>query len=220
MRSLMRMTRLFSWILLSLTACGSDSRGENPDAAAQPGPDANLSAPTCVIDGPTNGTATGFDVAVTLAARANDREDGTLTGTSIVWTTNLQTAALGTGDFLMTTLPAGTNAVTCTVTDSNGNTGSASVNVISKSPYAKINHPSEGEMRPASQGVPFVGIGKDQQDGDLTGAALVWTSNLDGALGTGVMFNRQLSVGVHTITLTVTDTNNNTDATTISLTMQ
>ena len=39
----------------------------------------------------------------------------------------------------------------------------------------------------------------------LTGTALVWTDDLDGALGTGEHVTVTLSAGMHTITLSATD---------------
>jgi hypothetical protein len=59
----------------------------------------------------------------------------------------------------------------------------------------------------ANQGdaITFSGIGTDLQDGNVS-SSLVWTSNLDGQIGTGGTFNASnLSVGVHTITATATD---------------
>lgn len=54
--------------------------------------------------------------------------------------------------------------------------------------------------------VSFAGTASDAEDGSLTGTALVWTSSLDGAIGTGTSFSKNdLSIGVHTITLTATD---------------
>jgi chitinase len=85
------------------------------------------------------------------------------------------------------------------------------VTILSKSPVAQINHPGDGEMRPASDPVPFTGVGRDLEDGPLTGGALVWTSSLDGQIGTGESFNATLTAGTHTVTLTVTDSGGNTD---------
>lgn len=223
--------RLLSSLVFIVTgvACGdSEPDGSGVEDAAvtidgavtDASPDANPNAPTCVITGPANGASTGFDVPVRLAATAMDPEDGVLTGASVVWRTSLQVAPLGSGDVVMTTLPAGSNVVTCTATDSNNNTGTATVTILSKTPYAKINHPGDNETRAANQAVPFTGIGRDVEDGTLSGGSLVWTSSLDGSLGTGQMFNRVLSVGVHTITLTITDSALNVDTNSITLTIQ
>jgi chitinase len=88
-------------------------------------------------------------------------------------------------------------------------------------PTVTINHPGDGETRLVSDGdFPFVGVANDLEDGALTGAALVWTSDLDGQLGTGETFNATPSLGVHTITLTATDADSNSGIATITLTME
>ncbi len=209
-----------------LVACGGSGGGGRDDGGGDGGgvvdamaADANPAAPTCVIETPADGTETAFDEPVMLMASASDPQDGTLGGASVVWRTDLQVAPLGNGTSLATTLPPGTNVVTCTATDSTGNTGSDSITIVSKSPVARINHPGDGEMRPASMDVPFTGLGRDLEDGPLTGGALVWTSSIDGQFGTGENFNAMLSAGTHTITLTVTDSGGNPDTDTITLIM-
>ena len=215
------------WI--AVTGCGGGSPGGgSPDAATNDAaiadaapPDADPAAPTCTITAPADGTSTGFDIAVDLTATASDPEDGTLGGASIVWRTDLQVAPLGSGAVLNTTLPVGANTVTCIATDSDGKTGSDTVVVTSKSPYARINHPGNNETRYISDGdFPFSGIARDLEDGSLTGDSMVWTSSIDGQLNTGESFNALPSEGVHTITLTATDGDGNTDAVSITLTME
>jgi hypothetical protein len=214
----MRTTTQLGLISVLLAACGGGSPGGGgPDAAP---PDADPAAPTCSITAPDDGSSTAFDVAVQLTATASDPEDGTLSGASIVWRSDQQVAPLGSGGSLSTTLPVGTNVVTCTATDSTGKTGSDSVSITSRSPFAQINHPGDNETRSVANGaVPFVGLARDLEDGSLTGGSLVWTSNLDGQIGTGETFNQTLTAGVHTITLTATDADGNTDAVSITLTM-
>lgn len=192
---------------------GPGDAGE-PDGGPVPG------APTCTITAPTDGVEVAFDEDVTFVATADDPEDGALTGASVVWRSDMITAPLGSGLTVTTTLtPVGVHTITCTATDSDGNTGSDIITVTSLSPVAAIFHPGDGETRAASSSIPFVGEGRDLEDGALTGASLVWTSSLDGAIGTGTSFNASLSAGTNVVTLTVTDGDGNTATDSITLTI-
>jgi hypothetical protein len=63
------------------------------------------------------------------------------------------------------------------------------------------------------QTVNLRGFATDLEDGPLSGSSLSWTSNRDGALGSGdELFTRTLSSGLHTITLTATDSVGNQNA--------
>ena len=68
--------------------------------------------------------------------------------------------------------------------------------------------------------IPFIGVGTDPEDGDLTGPSLVWTSNMSGVIGTGAQFNAPLPVGTHVITLTATDSAKNTGTDSLTLYIQ
>lgn len=48
----------------------------------------------------------------------------------------------------------------------------------------------------------------DPEEGDVT-VSMVWTSDLDGEVGTGGAFTADLSEGLHAITITCTDSNGN-----------
>ena len=51
---------------------------------------------------------------------------------------------------------------------------------------------------------------QDIEDGPLSGDSVVWTSSLDGALGTGSeLVVGELSPGLHQITVTATDSDGN-----------
>ncbi len=85
-------------------------------------------------------------------------------------------------------------------------------------PTAAIFHPSDGEQRTAGDDIPWIGNGEDPEDGTLSGAALVWTSDIDGELGQGAMLDAPLvTLGTHTVTLTATDADGNTDAAAITI---
>lgn len=88
-------------------------------------------------------------------------------------------------------------------------------------PVAEIWHPGDGEVRKVNVDIPWIGAGSDMQDGTLTGASLVWSSDLEGTIGQGEMFSAPLTmVGTHTITLTATDSDDNVGVDMIMLTIE
>jgi hypothetical protein len=103
----------------------------------------------------------------------------------------------------------GTSTGTSTGT---GNPGAA--------PQAQINHPGDMETRPANVAIPFIGAATDAEDGDLSGASMVWTSDVSGELGTGTQFDAPLPAGTHVITLTATDSDGNTGTDSLTLYIQ
>jgi hypothetical protein len=83
----------------------------------------------------------------------------------------------------------------------------------------QITTPTPNFGQPASSPVYFTGLAYDTEDGMLSGTALAWKSNLQGALGTGSPLSVTLQPGIHTITLTATDSANNTLSTTTTVTV-
>jgi chitinase len=93
--------------------------------------------------------------------------------------------------------------------------------MVGAAPIADILHPGDGETRDVGSDIPFIGGGTDAEDGQLPGGSLVWSSDLEGPIGTGENFTAQLTqVGTHTITLTVTDSDDNVGTETITLNME
>lgn len=87
-------------------------------------------------------------------------------------------------------------------------------------PVPTILLPTPGTSVPVGTLVTFSGSATDDPDGDLT-ASMAWSSNLQGALGTGGSFSRgDLVVGTHLITASVTDTGGLTGTATVSITVQ
>jgi hypothetical protein len=70
-----------------------------------------------------------------------------------------------------------------------------------------------------SDSIEFIGSGFDIEDGELFDDALVWTSNVDGFIGTGSFPKKMLSIGEHIITLTVTDSDDMTGIDQITVTV-
>lgn len=85
-------------------------------------------------------------------------------------------------------------------------------------PSVTITSPASGLMVSEGTPVQLVGSATDPQDGTLGNAALAWTSSIDGALGTGSPLEIESpSVGVHSITLSATDSDGNTGNASVSL---
>ncbi len=91
---------------------------------------------------------------------------------------------------------------------------------VNQPPVVTIYHPGNNETRYESNGAfLFNGVAADPEDGMLVGASLVWTSSIDGVIGTGAPFNYLPSLGTHTITLTATDSGGSAGTSSITLTM-
>jgi hypothetical protein len=74
------------------------------------------------------------------------------------------------------------------------------------SPVVQITSPAEGSIFTVGEVIQFAGSCNDNEDGDLSGGSLVWTSDVDGQIDTGeTCSSTTLSVGAHQITLTGTD---------------
>jgi PKD repeat protein/uncharacterized protein YjiK len=72
-------------------------------------------------------------------------------------------------------------------------------------PVVTISAPSTGSSFIEGESITFTGTAMDFEDGVLT-ANLAWSSNRDGAIGTGGSFaTSSLSIGTHTVTASVTD---------------
>jgi hypothetical protein len=71
-----------------------------------------------------------------------------------------------------------------------------------------IDTPVDYASFAAGATVIFVGRALDAEDGPLS-HAIVWTSSLDGRLGTGSSFTRVLSPGTHVVAAHVIDSDGN-----------
>jgi chitinase len=85
--------------------------------------------PVATIFHPGDGETRTAGSPIPFSGQANDPQDGALTGSSLVWTSDL-TGALGTGETFNASLTAGTHRITLTATDSDANTGTDSIELI------------------------------------------------------------------------------------------
>ncbi|MFT7464434.1 MAG: hypothetical protein ACI9EF_002790, partial [Pseudohongiellaceae bacterium] len=73
-------------------------------------------------------------------------------------------------------------------------------------PFVEIYHPDDQKSFRKSSGVILHSSGWDLEDDALTGSSIQWDSDVDGNIGSGRRFiTSELSVGVHQITVTATD---------------
>jgi hypothetical protein len=135
---------------------------------------------------------------VTFSASANDDHDGPLT----------PTCSPGSGS----TFPVGTTKVTCTATDSHGNTGSASFNVTvvladHTAPVVTVpSGVSVNTTNPAGTSVTFSASASDNLDGPLTPSC---------SPSSGSTF----PVGKTKVTCTATDSHGNTGSASFNVTV-
>ena len=91
---------------------------------------------------------------------------------------------------------------------------------VNATPVVTISAPANGSTVTQGTSVTFTGSSNDSEDGNLS-SGLTWTSNLQGAIGSGASFSRSdLVVGTHTITARSTDSGGATGSAAITLTVQ
>jgi hypothetical protein len=94
-----------------------------------------------------------------------------------------------------------------------------SFTVGNKPPVAAIISPPSGAAFTTGPKVVLEGAGSDLENGSLGDSALSWVSSIDGALGAGQLLEVSLSPGVHTITLTATDSDGLSGVASIQITV-
>ena len=162
-------------------------------------------------------------LGITFRARANDREDGNLTGRLLVWSSS-RAGRLGTGSPMIHELAAGEHTITLTATDRAGLSSAVTkrINVRTRPagnapPSVTITSPVNYYAMGDNESCVFVVQSSDLEDGRLSGRSLSWKDRYvyRGAevvrnLGTGESINvSNLPAPVadtrHVITVTATD---------------
>jgi hypothetical protein len=85
-----------------------------------------------------------------------------------------------------------------------GSTTSTTSTTSNTAPKVTIGSPFGGATYASGATISFSGSAQDVEDGTMT-SRLVWTSSLDGSIGSGGTFSRTLSPGSHVITASVRD---------------
>jgi len=190
--------------------------------------------PTATITSPAGGGEYNEGNIIVFNGYGVDPDiwDLNLSGGSLVWNSSLD-GQFGTGTaFTTNSLSVGVHTITLTVYDSAGASGTTAIFITileegitpepseNTSPNAEISSPSWGSDYNVGDTIVFDGTGTDTEDGNLTGASLVWTSSIDGEIGTGSLLTLDnLSEGDHRITFTVTDSQGATNSDVTSITI-
>jgi len=211
-----RLALLLPILSLGIGACGDDDDGDNGTDPPE------NEAPTATITSPASESVFDIDTPIEFQGTGSDAEDGSLTGDALAWSSSID-GPFGAGTSLIVDLSVGDHTITLTATDSEQATGSADISITieglpEQPPTAVIVAPADGALFDEGAGVAFVGSGSDPGGPELPESAFAWTSDLDGSIGTGTSFSRSdLSLGNHTITLSVTDEQNLTGTATVGI---
>jgi hypothetical protein len=181
------------------------------------------SGPNVEILQPSDSATFFVGDSVTLQASAIDDLDGNVSS-QVAWTSSLQ-GPLGNGATIARQLIEGSHQITAAVSDSHGNPGSDTITLSvvpappgNTEPLVTISAPAPGPGYMADAPVSFAGTANDLEDGNLT-ATLAWTSDRDGALGTGASFARTLSPGTHVITARAQDSDGAVGQSSVTITV-
>lgn len=85
-------------------------------------------------------------------------------------------------------------------------------------PSVSITAPANNATFTTAATISFSGSATDTESGNLT-SSLVWTSNVQGQVGTGGSFSRTLNAGTHTITASATDPGGLTGSASVTITV-
>jgi PKD repeat protein len=202
---------LIAALAVALISCGGSppSGPPPPEPPPPPPPPPVNSAPSATILSPQDGAVLTGSGPFQLVGTGSDAEDGTLSGSALKWSSNLD-GTLTTGSPVLAPLSLGEHRLTLDVTDSGGKQARAQITVTvrlpNRPPTASISSPASGAS--ISQGTSIVlnGAATDPEEGALTGTSLSWSSDRAGALGTGAQVTFSgAAVGAHVVTLTARD---------------
>jgi hypothetical protein len=206
-----------------MSFAGAEAVMNDIDAIRSTGPLVDAS-PTVFIDSPTQGQ--GYQIGgintMQLQASTADLEDGPNVS-SVAWTSDLQ-GPLGTGATIVspTFTVVGLHTITATATDSEGRTGTATVqiNVTAANVTPTIVVPTAGQTLPLGQPVQLSGYGTLGVASQVPCAQLLWTDSVPGeAINQTpthgcVVPTSFITAGSHTLTLSVPGTSNSVAAST------
>lgn len=177
--------------------------------------------PTVAIGSPKDGDSRRFGDCWIFNGTVVD-EDVTFPPERMVWRSNRDGILSGyslygpkKAQLFFNNLSPGAHTITFSATDSGGLTGSKSINisVINQPPWEPtIFKPGVGDLVYASVPTTLLGNAYDLEDGFITGADLIWSSDVDGSIGFGSPHSFTFPTpGTRKIRLTARDTTGSTN---------
>jgi|GEM_PF-3328554 len=154
----------------------------------------------------------GYTDAAELLVEVSDPEDGMFEG-EVMFVSDRDGPVCtrrGSGNtFTCSTAPlsVGTHVLTAAATNATGGTGTASVTVVISNtpPSIEITAPMPTDELFDHQPITFEAYVFDPDQNPFPQDKIVWTSSIDGNLGTGWTVTKQLTKGAHRITLSASD---------------
>jgi hypothetical protein len=212
----------------NITLTVTDAAGLTNSKTVQVSVLAQNQAPTATITAPAAGASVTQGTAVAFAGTGSDPEDGTLTGTSLTWTSSLN-GTIGTGtSFSVSNLSVGSHVITLSAKDAQGLTTTATRSItvaaapVNQKPVSTIVTPLAGSSTVVGTPITFTGTGVDPEQGNLTGNSLIWTSNYNGGMIVGYgasVTTSALGIGTHVISLLSIDAQNQIGSTSRTITI-
>jgi len=162
--------------------------------------------PEIQIKSPANNSFFDPLQPLTFEGIANDPEEGDIPDIALSWKSD-RDGELGRGrSFTLTKLSGGKHKIYFTAKDTEGAETSYSVTINAKNnaPVVQITEPTDGVNDNPT--ITFSATAVDPEDGELYGSNFVWTSDIQGQIGTGSSFSTNtLNPGKHLILLTAKD---------------
>ena len=175
--------------------------------------------PTCSLSSPIDGAAFVVGESIVFSGTATDDNIPNTDLTASIESNldgliqTIEPNSDGSFSFATSDLNMGTHTVTLLVSDEVGTECRTSMLIaVGNPPVATIDEPVDGSLFSVGDTITFRGTVLDDQD-PANQIAVVWNSDLDGVLNSGspnaqgvAQFTRlDLSAGVHSVTLTATD---------------
>ncbi len=165
--------------------------------------------------------------AFTLVGYGKDTKEYYLHDNAMQWTSDIDGVIGSDGEATVSNPSLGKHIITLTATNSRGYSSSEQVTMFvvpENTPAVTILSPVIGQTLAAELSYDFEAVAQDLTDGDLCAVvyedestAVQWQSDIDGELGNNCIFERNLSVGTHTITFTATNSAGISDSKSIAV---